>query len=105
MENTFITVVSSLHGRRKFLWEIQAIKVKTYGKMGVAHVIDLLSSLFLPFINLMVSVGILKGILVLMVANGIVTDGTTTYDILNAMSDAFFYFIPLFLAYTAAKKF
>ena len=53
----------------------------------------------------MVSVGILKGILVLMVANGIVTDGTTTYDILNAMSDAFFYFIPLFLAYTAAKKF
>ena len=35
---------------------------------------------------------------------GLVTDGTTTYDILNAMSDAFFYFIPLFLAYTAAKK-
>ena len=53
----------------------------------------------------MVSVGILKGILVIMVANGIVTDGTATYDILNAMSDAFFYFIPLFLAYTAAKKF
>ena len=80
-------------------------KSENIWKKGVAHVIDLLSSLFLPFINLMVSVGILKGILVLMVANGIVTDGTTTYDILNAMSDAFFYFIPLFLAYTAAKKF
>ena len=70
-------------------------KSENIWKKGVAHVIDLLSSLFLPFINLMVSVGILKGILVLMVANGIVTDGTTTYDILNAMSDAFFYFIPL----------
>ena len=80
-------------------------KSENIWKKGVAHVIDLLSSLFLPFINLMVSVGILKGILVLMVANGIVTDGTATYDILNAMSDAFFYFIPLFLAYTAAKKF
>ena len=54
-------------------------KSENIWKKGVAHVIDLLSSLFLPFINLMVSVGILKGILVLMVANGIVTDGTATY--------------------------
>ena len=67
-------------------------KSENIWKKGVAHVIDLLSSLFLPFINLMVSVGILKGILVLMVANGIVTDGTATYDILNAMSDAFYSF-------------
>ena len=42
-------------------------KSENIWKKGVAHVIDLLSSLFLPFINLMVSVGILKGILVLMV--------------------------------------
>lgn len=41
-------------------------KSENIWKKGVAHVIDLLSSLFLPFINLMVSVGILKGILVLM---------------------------------------
>lgn len=35
-------------------------KSENIWKKGVAHVIDLLSSLFLPFINLMVSVGILK---------------------------------------------
>lgn len=45
-------------------------KSENIWKKGVAHVIDLLSSLFLPFINLMVSVGILKGILVLMVQMG-----------------------------------
>ncbi|MFP9075838.1 PTS beta-glucoside transporter subunit IIABC, partial [Enterococcus faecalis] len=28
-----------------------------------------------------------------------------TYIILNAAADAFFYFLPIFLAYTAAKKF
>ena len=103
-KHIYYCCVNTLHGRRKFLWGDSSNKSENIWKKGVAHVIDLLSSLFLPFINLMVSVGILKGILVLMVANGIVTDGTTTYDILNAMSDAFFYFIPLFLAYTAAKK-
>ena len=72
-------------------------------KAGLDHVIDLLSSVFLPFINLMVSAGILKGMSMLLSVNGIVVEGTSTFEILNAMSDAFFYFIPVFLAYTAAK--
>lgn len=59
---------------------------------------------FFLFINLMVSVGILKGILVLMVANGIVTDGTATYDILNAMSDAFILFYSAVLSLYCSKK-
>lgn len=67
--------------------------------------IDLLSALFLPIIALLVSTGILKGIFILLTVNHLVTEGTSTYVILNAMSDAFFYFIPVFLAYTAAKRF
>ena len=74
-------------------------------KKGIEKIIDVLSSLFLPFVNLMVSAGILKGILTLLIVMGVVIEGTTTYEILNAMSDAFFYFISVFLAYTAAKKF
>ncbi|MCQ4823130.1 PTS beta-glucoside transporter subunit IIABC, partial [Eubacterium callanderi] len=69
---------------------------------GLNKVISLLSAIFLPFINLMVSAGILKGILALLLANGSVTEGTSTFSILNGISDAFFYFIPIFLAYTAA---
>ena len=72
---------------------------------GLNKVISLLSAIFLPFINLMVSAGILKGILALLLANGLVTEGTSTFSILNGISDAFFYFIPIFLAYTAAKRF
>ena len=72
---------------------------------GVNAVIDLLSSFFLPIINLLVSVGILKGILTLLQVAGVVTDASTTYAILNAMADSLFYFIPVFLAYTASKRF
>ena len=39
---------------------------------GVNAVIDLLSSFFLPIINLLVSVGILKGILTLLQVSGMV---------------------------------
>ena len=68
-------------------------------------IIDLLSSVFLPIINLLVSVGILKGIVVILTVTGIVAENSSTYLILSAMSDAFFYFLPMFLAFTSARKF
>lgn len=71
----------------------------------VDRVINLLSSLFLPFINLLVSAGILKGIFVIMTMTGLIQEGSSTYEIFYSISDAFFYFIPVFLAYTAAKHF
>ena len=55
-------------------------------KKGIEKIIDVLSSLFLPFVNLMVSAGILKGILTLLIVMGVVIEGTTTYEILNAIS-------------------
>ncbi|MDR0880015.1 MAG: PTS transporter subunit EIIC [Clostridioides sp.] len=85
--------------------EQSTTKEKSIVSKGVDAVIDLLSSVFLPIINLMVSAGILKGIVVLLTVTKVVSEGSTTYDILTAMSDAFFYFIPIFLAFTSAKKF
>lgn len=74
-------------------------------KRAVNAVIDLLSSLFLPIINLLVSTGILKGVLELLKVAGVVSPDSTTFAILNAMADALFYFIPVLLAYTASKRF
>lgn len=74
-------------------------------KRSANAVIDLLSSFFLPIINLLVSVGILKGALTLLQVSGVVAADTTTYAILNGMADALFYFIPVFLAFTASKRF
>lgn len=81
------------------------MKKKSILRKGVDDFIDLLSSLFMPFINLMISTGIIKGILSLLLATHVVTEGSSTYEILNAIGDAFFYFIPLFLAITAGKRF
>lgn len=48
-------------------------------KKGIEKIIDVLSSLFLPFVNLMVSAGILKGILTLLIVMGVVIEGTTMH--------------------------
>ena len=74
-------------------------------KKLVDDFIELLSSLFLPFINLMISTGIIKGIISLLLATNVIDQTSSTYEILNAIGDAFFYFIPVFLAITAAKRF
>lgn len=74
-------------------------------RRGLNAVIDLLSSFFLPIINLLVSTGILKGILTLLLVGNVITQDSSTYAILNGMADALFYFIPVFLAYTASKRF
>lgn len=81
------------------------IKEKSIFKKGLDDFIDLLSSLFMPFINLMISTGIIKGIVSLLLATSIIDPSSSTYEILNAIGDAFFYFIPVFLAITAAKRF
>lgn len=49
--------------------------------------------------------GLLKGFLVVFVSLGWMNDAGTTYSLLYAMADGVFNFLPIFLAYTAAKKF
>ncbi|MBH1939523.1 PTS transporter subunit EIIC [Mobilitalea sibirica] len=47
---------------------------------------------------------LLKGILTLVVNGGILSETDGTYRILYAIADAFFYYLPVFLAYTASVK-
>ncbi|WP_099221732.1 beta-glucoside-specific PTS transporter subunit IIABC [Listeria costaricensis] len=67
--------------------------------------IDMVSSIFTPVISVLMAAGIIKGILALLTALNVVDKESGTYLILNATGDAFFYFLPLFLGYTSAKKF
>ncbi|MDR3431649.1 MAG: PTS beta-glucoside transporter subunit IIABC [Rouxiella aceris] len=70
-----------------------------------ARFIDTISGIFTPFISLLIAGGILKGLLSLALAMGWLTTHSGTYQILFATSDAMFYFLPIFLGYTACKKF
>ncbi|WP_392566463.1 beta-glucoside-specific PTS transporter subunit IIABC [Utexia brackfieldae] len=67
--------------------------------------IDIISGIFTPILGIMAGSGVLKGLLALCVAFHLLDMTSGTYRILNATADGFFYFLPIFLAYTAAKKF
>lgn len=67
--------------------------------------IDLISGIFTPVLGVLAASGILKGILAVCLVYGWLADTSGTYKILNATADGVFFFLPLFLGYSAGKKF
>lgn len=67
--------------------------------------IDIISGIFQPILGIMAACGMVKGLNALFVAMGLYSDTCGGYLILNAIGDGLFNFLPLFLGYTAAKKF
>ncbi|WP_430616260.1 PTS system, beta-glucoside-specific IIA component [Enterococcus sp. DIV1279b] len=66
--------------------------------------IDVISSLFQPFLGPLAAAGILKGITALLAATGMeATNGI--YVVMNTLGDGLFQYLPMILAVTAAKKF
>ena len=54
---------------------------------------------------MLAATGMIKGLNALFVALGWLSMQSGTYQILNAVGDSLFYFFPIFLGYTASKKF
>ena len=67
--------------------------------------ISIITSVFTPALGCLAACGMIKGLLALFVAVGILDGAGPTYNILYSLGDCFFYFMPIILAYTAAKKF
>lgn len=67
--------------------------------------IDVISGIFQPILGIMAACGMVKGLNALFVALEWYGDTCGGYLILNAIGDGLFNFLPLFLGYTAAKKF
>ncbi|EAC9532778.1 PTS glucose transporter subunit IIA [Listeria monocytogenes] len=66
--------------------------------------IDLVSSIFTPILPALIGGGMIKGLLMIAVNFGLNAE-SGAYMILNAAADSVFYFLPILLAYTSAKKF
>lgn len=78
----------------------------TGAKKGVISLfMETVSALFTPLLPLLAGSGLLRGLVLLSTQIGILSDTSSTYTILTAASTAVFYFLPVLLAYTAAKKF
>ncbi|MBP2112153.1 beta-glucoside-specific PTS transporter subunit IIABC [Paenibacillus silagei] len=73
------------------------------GVLGKA--VDIISSIFSPILGALAGAGILKGLLALILSLEWISAASGTYMILNAAADSVFYFLPVFLAVTAARKF
>ncbi|ALS74925.1 PTS beta-glucoside transporter subunit EIIBCA [Planococcus rifietoensis] len=67
--------------------------------------IDIISSIFSPILGVLAATGMIKGLNAMFVALGWLDPTSGTYQILNAVGDSLFYFFPIFLGYTAMKKF
>lgn len=68
-------------------------------------IIDLISSIMMPVLGGMMATGILKGLLIMLSTLGVMSTESDVYTVLYALADAFFYFLPLALSVSAAKKF
>lgn len=75
-------------------------------KAGIfSRIIDVISSIFAPFLYTLAACGILQGILGIFVALNAIDTAGGTYQILNFISWTAFTFLPVLIAVTAAKKF
>lgn len=70
----------------------------------ISQLMDFVSAVFTPFLGALAGAGILKGILALVTTLNWLSSDSGAYKVWNAASDAIFYFLPIFLAFTAAKK-
>lgn len=86
------------------LQNLSAVEVKE--KTNVFNkLIDIISGVFAPTLGVLGATGMIKGFNALFIFLGLYTEASGTYQILQATGDCLFYFFPIFLGFTAAKKF
>lgn len=67
--------------------------------------LNILSEILTPLIPALAAAGMLKVILLILSQTKVLTETSTTYVILMAISDATFYFLPIIVAYLSAEYF
>ena len=75
-------------------------KMRTFHKL-----IDIISGVFQPVLGVLAATGMIKGFLAMFAALGWLSNESGAYTILQTIGDSLFYFFPIFLGLTAAKKF
>lgn len=67
--------------------------------------LETVSGIFSPILPVIIGAGLVKGLLFASMFAGIVQADSQLFSFLNVFSDAGFYFLPIFLAYSAGIKF
>lgn len=70
-----------------------------------AGLIDIISAIFAPILGVLCATGMIKGVNALFLFLGWLSESSVVYQVLQIIGDSLFYFLPVFLGYTSAKKF
>lgn len=68
-------------------------------------ILGAITAIFQPVIPAICGAGMIKAVLAILTALHIVATDSQTYILLNMFADAAFYFLPIFLAFSSAKRF
>lgn len=79
-------------------------KEKLTLKSAANKVLDVFIGCFTPIIPVIAGCGMIKVLCAVLLTLGVLTAENSTYQILSFVGDSVFYFLPLFVGYTAAKK-
>lgn len=75
-------------------------------KKGILNAfLGLMSSLFMPVLSIMMASGMIKALLSLLTVFNLLSVKSGTYILLSAVGDALFYFFPVALGWSSAKRF
>ncbi|MGL9814031.1 PTS transporter subunit EIIC [Enterococcus sp. DIV0098] len=74
-------------------------------KSVLNKVLDTVAGIFVPIVPALAGSGMLKAVLAIVALLGWINTDGQTYQILNFISDAIFYFLPMLLAHSASVKF
>ncbi|MFT3655281.1 PTS system beta-glucoside-specific EIIBCA component [Bacillus sp. B01(2024)] len=82
-----------------------ANKTSKQKKNVLSAVFDVISGVFTPILPAIAGAGMIKGLVALAVTFGWMSEKSQTHIILTAVGDGAFYFLPILLAVSAARKF
>lgn len=68
-------------------------------------IMDAIQGIFAPILAPLAGAGILQGLTIILVSTGLIVPGNAEEGILNTISGAVFYFMPILLAFSSAKVF
>jgi len=73
-------------------------------KLGFSSLIGVITGSMIPVVGMLAASGILKGLLALLMQYEVVTEASNTYHFIDAMSSSMFFFLPIIIGFTAAKR-
>ncbi len=79
--------------------------IQQSGEKSAGSFVATITAVFAPILGILCATGLLKGVLMILVAAGILSETSGTYTILYNAAESLFYFLPIVIGFLSAKKF